>query len=147
MVGTVSNLIYHVVFGIEEGSRRITRDIREDLYIYVANTIHGHGGALLEVAGTPDHVHLLLQLRTEHSVSDAVCLVKSSTARWMERHRNGHRQFSWQPGFGAFSVSESQLPAVTRWLRGQERHHQSHSYRDELLVLLKQHRLAFEGVG
>jgi len=147
MVGTVSNLIYHVVFGIEDGSRRITRDLREDLFVFIANTVHGHGGALLEVAGTPDHVHLLVQLRTEHSVSGAVCLVKASTARWMDRRSNGHRPFRWRPGFGAFSVSESQLPAVTRWLRGQDRHHQSHSYRDELLILLKQHRLAYEGVG
>jgi REP element-mobilizing transposase RayT len=145
MVGTVTNLIYHVVFGIHPGSRRITRDLREDLYQFIGNTVHSHGGSLIQIGGTTDHVHLLLQLRSEHSVSDTVLVVKSTAARWMEQRRNGHRRFAWQPGFGAFSVGESQLPAVSRWLRGQERHHHSLTFRDELIALLWQHRVALEG--
>lgn len=145
MVGTVSNLIYHVVFGIDELGRRITRDLREDLYVFIGNTVHGHGGALLEVGGTTDHIHLLVQLRSEHSVGDAVRLVKSCSTRWMARRSNGNRPFAWQSGFGAFSLGEAQLPAVSRWLRGQERYHQTHTFRDELRALLDTHRIAWEG--
>ena len=145
MVGTVSNLIYHVVFGIDRSSRRITRDLREDLYLFIGNTVQGHGGTLLEIAGTPDHVHLLLQLGTEHAVCDAVRLIKARSSGWMDRRRNGHRPFAWQPGFCAFTVGESQLPAFRRWLREQSAHHRDHSFRDELVVLLRQHRLALEG--
>jgi REP element-mobilizing transposase RayT len=147
MVGTVSNLMYHVVFGIGDRSRRITRDVREDLYVFIGNIVHTHGGALIEIGGTPDHVHLLLQLRTEHSVSESVLLIKSRSALWMDRHRNGGRHFGWQAGFGAFSVGESQLPAVRHWLRSQEQHHQCHSFRDELIALLRQHRVTLEGGG
>jgi REP element-mobilizing transposase RayT len=145
MIETVSNLICHVVFGIAEDSRRITRDLREDLYVFVGNITYGHGGVLIEIGGRPDHLHLLLQLRSEHSVSEAVHIIKTSTAQWMERHRNGHRRFAWQPGFAAFSIGESQLPAIAHWLRNHDQHHERHTFRDELVALLRQHRVTLEG--
>jgi REP element-mobilizing transposase RayT len=145
MFGTVSNLICHVVFGIAEDSRRITRDVREDLYLYVGNTIHCHGAALIEIAGRPDHLHLLLQLRSEHSVSRAVLLIKTSSAQWMERHRDGHRPFSWRPGFAAFSIGESQIPALSHWLRNHDRCGDRQLFSDELVALLRQHRVTLGG--
>ena len=145
MFGTVSNLICHVVFGIAGDSRRITREVREDLYLYVGNTIHGHGAALIEIGGRPDHIHLLLQLRSEHSVSGAVRLIKISSARWMERHRNGHHRSAWQPGFAAFSIGESQIPALSHWLRNHDRCGERQLFRDELVALFRQHRVTLGG--
>jgi REP element-mobilizing transposase RayT len=147
MIGSISNLVYHVVFGVQNQSRRITRDLKEELYAFIGNTVHSHGGAVLEIGGTPDHLHLLLQLRTEHAVCDSVWLIKSTSARWMDRRARDGRRFAWQPGFGAFTVGEAQLPAVRRWLRDQARHHRGHSFGDELMVLVRQHRVALEAFG
>jgi len=135
MIKTVNSLFYHVAFAIGDDSRRITRDLREDLFAQIAWTVRSHGGSLIELGGISDHVHLLLRLGSEHSLADAVRVIKVDSARWINRSSNGGRRFSWQPGFAAFSVGEPQLGAIVDYLRRHERLHRSRSFSAELAAL------------
>jgi REP element-mobilizing transposase RayT len=85
-----------------------------------------------------DHAHMLIQLPPTLSLSDAVLEIKTSSSRWMGRN------FAWQRGFGAFSVSASNLDRVIRYIRTQESHHKKMSFDEEFIALLRKHGVAFD---
>jgi REP element-mobilizing transposase RayT len=91
-----------------------------------------------EIGGMDDHAHLLIQLPATLSLSDAVLEIKTSSSRWMGRN------FAWQRGFGAFSVSASNLDAVVRYIRTQESHHKKMSFDEEFIALLRKHGVLFD---
>jgi putative transposase len=90
------------------------------------------------VGGMEDHAHMLIQLPPTLSLSDAMLEVKTSSSRWMGR------SFAWQRGFGAFSVSASNTPAVIRYIQTQEAHHKKMSFDEEFIALLKKHGMEFD---
>ena len=92
----------------------------------------------------PDHVHLLVLLKTDCSVAEIVRMVKSSSTKWIHQTFPEHAEFFWQSGFGAFSVSESQAAKVRRYIRNQAEHHARFTFQDEFVALLRRHGIAFE---
>jgi REP element-mobilizing transposase RayT len=117
--------------------------VREMLFPYIGGIIKGLGGTVMTVGGMPDHVHIVARLPTNVSVADAVRTVKSNSSRWMNE-RSGDMKFGWQRGYSAFSVSQSAVPIVARYVQNQERHHRRRSFRQELRILLAKHDLCFE---
>ena len=91
--------------------------------------------------GMDDHVHLLLQIPPALALAKAVALLKANSSKWMNEHR---RRFSWQEGYGAFSVSASNLDAVVRYIENQEKHHRKMTFEDEFIGLLKRHKIEFD---
>ena len=94
------------------------------------------------INGVADHVHLLLLLPPGMSVSEAMKFVKANSSRWMKQ-RFGE-PFAWQKGFGAFSVSRSRVPAVSRYIADQEVHHAKMDFKTEFLSLLKRNEVDFD---
>ncbi len=88
-----------------------------------------------------DHIHLLLQLPPSLALAKAVLTLKSNSSGWM---REIGCKSGWQEGYGAFSVSASNVSAVDRYIRNQESHHRNMSFEHEFLALLKKHGLAFD---
>ena len=95
----------------------------------------------IAIGGISDHAHALIHLPATMSLSKAMLALKSNSSRWMSEHARG---FSWQEGYGAFSVSASVLPAVTRYIQNQEEHHKKISFEDEFLALLKKHGIEYD---
>jgi putative transposase len=91
-----------------------------------------------EIGGMEEHVHMLIQLPAVLSLSDTVLEIKTSSSLWMGRN------FAWQRGFGAFSVSASNVIAVTRYIRTQEAHHKKLSFEQEFVAFLKKHGVEFD---
>jgi putative transposase len=137
-----TRLLYHLVFATKLRSPRIGGDLKAPLYEYFGGIVRELGGTVYEVNGMPDHVHLLVCLRPRVGISAAVHQIKGSSSRWLNQRmaepRNGG---FWQEGYSAFSVSESQMPIVRRYIQNQEEHHHSYSFDEELTVLLKKHRI------
>jgi len=102
------------------------------------------GGKLLAANGTADHVHLLMRLPPRLALADAVRVVKTNSSRWVHQSRALRRRFQWQAGYGAFSVSQSNVPEVVRYIRNQEQHHRRESFREELLAFLKRHGIEYD---
>ena len=99
--------------------------------------------AILAYCFMPDHVHLLVSLGREWSIADLMRDVKSNSSGWVH-DTIGLREFSWQAGYGAFSVSMSQSPQVKNYIAEQERHHTSVTYQDEFRQLLAKHGLEWD---
>ena len=102
------------------------------------NTITHHGD------GPADHGHLLLALPASVSVADAMRVVKTNSSRWVHEQWPQRRSFAWQTGYGAFSVSRSNVEEVDRYIANQEEHHRHVSFREEFLAFLKRHGVAYD---
>jgi putative transposase len=137
-----TNLIYHIVFATKERSPLITAELKPRLHQYLGGIVHGLEGVPIEINGTADHVHILARLRPTISVSEFMSKLKSNSSGWAKRQTKG--RFAWQARFAAFTVSESQVERVRRYIRNQEEHHRRQSFDDELKSILKANRIDFD---
>ena len=143
MASTLANLLYHVVFSTKNRRDSISDEIRDDLHRYMGGIIKGENGILLEIGGTPDHVHLVLKLKPVHTLSDMMRKLKGGSSKWMNENNKTRERFTWQDGYGAFSVSRSQLEHVRQYVKEQEEHHRTFSFRYEYIRLLELHGVEY----
>ena len=135
------NLLFHIVFRTKNSVPLIKPEVQPALYQYMGGIVGSLRGVLIEAGGMPDHVHLLLSLRPTPSLADVVKNVKGGSSRWMNQRSDGER-FGWQDGYGAFTVSPSQLDVVRRYIQCQKEHHRQMTVEDEWDSLLRKHGLS-----
>jgi REP element-mobilizing transposase RayT len=112
------------------------------LWSYIGGIARTNTIKALAVGGMPDHIHVLLSLPPTMAIAKAMQLVKSGSSKWM--HEQRVRQFEWQVGYGAFSISISHISATVHYILNQEKHHAKKSFADEWKMFLKRHGLAEE---
>lgn len=144
MPGTYSQLLLHVVFSTKERAPWITHDIAERLYPYIGGIVRAEKGVLCDIGGVEDHIHMYLRWRPDGSISDLMRTVKARSSKWLHAEFPLPREFAWQEGYSAFSVSKSQEEAVKRYIAGQAEHHKKEDLRSELLRILRAHGVEFE---
>ena len=144
MPQSYTNLIYHIVFSTKNRQPIINEDVKPRLYDYIGGTIRKQGGISLAINGMDDHVHVLAKLRPDKAVSDVLRDLKANSSGWMHKVFPELEDFSWQNGYGAFTVSASQIEKVKEYIANQERHHQKRSFRDEFIALLKANEIEFD---
>jgi REP element-mobilizing transposase RayT len=137
-------LNYHVIFSTKNRVPTITADVQPRLYEYIGGIVRAHGGCLLAAGGMPDHVHLLVSLNRETSVAEALRLIKANASKWVHETFPHHRDFAWQAGYGAFTVSYSNRDNVRRYLARQVEHHRRQTFQEEFLALLRRHGLEYD---
>ncbi len=114
------------------------------LYEYIGGAIRGQGRVALAINGMSDHVHILTKLGPDKSVSDVLRDMKSNASGWMHDVFPDARDFSWQRGFGAFTVSASQIEKVSRYIAEQEKHHLKFSFQHEFEEFLKANSIEYD---
>jgi len=146
MRNTYSKLNYHIVFSTKNRIPMITAAARDDLYGYIGGILRGNGGVLLVAGGMPDHVHLLAGWGTSISVAKMLQLIKTNSSKWMNERPDvmAAGRFGWQDGYGGFTVSESQIEVVRKYILNQEEHHRKLSFREEFVMLLKRHGIPYD---
>ncbi len=144
MPQSLSNLIFHFVFSTRHRRALISREIEPELHKYIAGVLRSKQGRLLTAGGMPDHRHLLASLDRQISVSEALRDIKSNSSRWILRNFSNRYSFGWQTGYEAFSVSFSQIPQVFHFIENQKPRHQKRTFKEELVWLLKMHRVDFD---
>ena len=144
MAQSLTKIVVHVVFSTKNREPLLTMAIRNDLFAYVVGILNSLDCITLAINGTEDHVHGLIVMSKTISLSKMMEAMKGGSSRWLNSHATANGRFAWQVGYGAFSVSESQIPKVTNYIAGQEEHHRKTTFQDELLTLLKKHRIEFD---
>lgn len=139
-----TNLLYHLVFSTKERQRLITADYEIQLHDYMGGIIRGNGGIPLGINGIEDHVHLLAKLRPDRAVSDVLRDLKANASGWMHQLFPEVHNFSWQRGYGAFTVSHSNVVSVQRYIANQKQHHLKVSFRDEFVAFLKANNIEYD---
>jgi REP element-mobilizing transposase RayT len=144
MGSTLSNLAYHIIFSTKGREPTITPEIRDELYRYMGGIIKAEGGGLLQIGGMPDHLHMVVKLKPVHSLSEIMQKVKGGSSKWVNKKNRFLHKFAWQEGYGAFTVSQSQMSVVVRYVSEQEKHHRKLSFNEEFIGILERHGVEYD---
>ena len=138
----VSNLM-HCTFSTKERRPMIDPDLESRLWPCLGGIARENRMRALAIGGTDDHVHTLLSLPGMMSVAKAVQLIKGGSSKWVHDTFDKHRRFEWQEGYGAFSVSVSQMNKTIDYINNQKEHHRKKSFEEEFLELLDRHGIQY----
>ncbi|MEP6945010.1 MAG: IS200/IS605 family transposase [Acidobacteriota bacterium] len=144
MPRSYTNLIYHIVFSTKDRKPLITPDRSERLYEYIGGTIRGFGGISLGINGMDDHAHVLTKLRADNALSDVLRDLKANSSGWMHDVFPDAKDFAWQNGYGAFTVSPSQIAGVQKYIAEQQIHHATRTFESEFVALLEKNEVDFD---
>jgi len=143
MSHSYSSLLFHCVFSTKDRRQAIEPELQPRLGAYIAGIAREHGFRALAVGGVEDHVHLLLALPANLDLARAMRTIKSGSSRWMHVTA-GEKGFSWQEGYGAFSIGRSQVSATLAYIAGQREHHRKRDFQAEFAAILKMHGIAYD---
>jgi REP element-mobilizing transposase RayT len=129
----------HCTFSTKERYPFINSDLESRLWPYIGGIAREHRVKALAIGGTADHLHALLSLPGMMSFAKAVQLIKGGSSKWVHDNFPRFRKFEWQEGYGAFSVSASQVPKTIAYINNQKEHHRKKTFQEEFLELLKKH--------
>ncbi|MCC6359378.1 MAG: IS200/IS605 family transposase [Phycisphaerales bacterium] len=142
MAHSFHKLVIHAIFSTKDRRPLITPDIAARLHPYLGGIIRELNGTALTVGGVADHVHILMQIPATLSLSDAMRLIKTNSSKWA--HETLVPAFGWQTGYGAFSVSQSNIETVRRYIENQEEHHRHVTFQEEFIEFLKRHEIEYD---
>ena len=137
------NLI-HLVYSTKQRRSWSPRAHRDELFAYQAGIYQEWDSPALVIGGVDDHIHALFSLSRNHPLKKIVEEVKKGSSKWAKIDGPKNPDFYWQAGYGAFSVSQSNVDAVTKYIENQEEHHRKITFQDELRALLHRHGIEFD---
>jgi putative transposase len=143
MSHTYCSALFHCVFSTCERRRIISEELQAELWPYMGGIARHHGMKPLAVGGTEDHVHLLLALPAVLPVAEAMRTIKGVSSHWIHSQHKLLR-FSWQEGYGAFSVGTSQINATIAYIQRQREHHRKQDFQQEFVAILVKHGIEYD---
>jgi putative transposase len=144
MANTYTQIYIHIVFAVEGRQSLIKSEHNDELQKYITGIVSGQKQKLIAINNMPDHLHLLVGMRPDSSLSDLVRDIKANSSKFINEQRWVMGRFSWQEGFGAFSYSRSQLGTVIRYIENQQKHHATKSFREEYVALLEKFGVEYD---
>jgi putative transposase len=144
MPQSLANIYIHLIFSTSDRHPFLTDDVRPSLHSYLGQVGKTLGCPIILVNSVEDHVHILHRLSRTTTMANAVKEFKTSTSKWLKSQPPDLAKFSWQSGYGAFSVSESGLEEVTAYIQNQREHHRTKSFKDEFRSFLKWNKIAYD---
>ena len=141
MPQSLVKILVHVVFSTKNRVDLIHPEIEAGLYAYIHGIVENNKSKLIIGNGTSNHGHLLISMGKTIDISDLIGDIKRDSSVWMKQHE---RAFYWQEGYGAFSIGESQVPRVMKYIDNQKQHHAKQDFQDEFRGLLKRYRVEYD---
>ncbi|MEZ6062049.1 MAG: transposase [Planctomycetaceae bacterium] len=145
MPQSLSQVWLHVVFSTK-GRRPFLQapDFRQEMFGMLGHHVNQTGCTALRVGGWIDHVHIVCGLSRTATIADLVQQAKIETSKWAKSAPLCSQAFTWQAGYGAFSVSQSNLEQTVAYVQNQEYHHRTRSYQDEFRELCHRHQIQID---
>lgn len=134
----------HIVFHTKDNVKVIREDIENELFAYLGGILRNYKSTPLQIGGTSDHIHILCSLPKTMAPADLVEEIKKSSSKWIKTKGVHYKNFYWQDGYGGFSVSNSGVETVKRYILNQKNHHEKVSFIDEYKTLLEAYGIPFE---
>ena len=144
MPQSLSCLIIHVVFSTKDRAPLLDKIIRPALYSYMATVIRNGGCECFRIGGVADHVHIAFGLSRTVTLAQIIEQIKTSTSKWLKTQPPIELNFSWQRGYGAFSVARADLEQLLNYIDVQETHHQEISFLDEYRRFLERYKICYD---
>ena len=144
MSQSLANILVHLIFSTKNRQPTIHDDIRDELHAYLTGILKAYECKSVIVNTEPEHAHLLFALSKKHALSEIVEEVKKGSSKWLKTKGPRYANFYWQGGFGAYSVSESQLETVIYYIANQHEHHKKISFQEELRALFELNGITYD---
>jgi putative transposase len=135
----------HIVFSTKNHENYLISNIDSIIFNYLQDQYIELGCKVKIINGMPDHVHCLIQQNPNKSIAEIIKQIKGASSHWINQNNIIPFEFSWQTGYGVFSVSESQIDKVYKYIKEQKKHHIKVSFQEEYIAFLKLHKINFEG--
>jgi REP element-mobilizing transposase RayT len=143
-MSTYTKLSYHVVFSTKHRQTLIHDFFQKRLYEYLGGIIRAQKGHLIEIGGIEDHIHLLVSFTPTKAISDTIRDIKANSSKWCNELSDLNFRFEWQKGYGAFTVSYSQIKSVQQYIQNQREHHKRKGFEEEYIEILQLHDIKFD---
>ncbi len=144
MPQSLSKVILHIIFTTKNREPWLESNVRPRMHGYLATICRDLGAELVRVGGVADHVHIITTLPRTLSQAQLVEQIKKTSSKWIKALDARYRGFFWQRGYGAFSVSPSQLKVVLQYVEAQQEHHRTRTFQEEYRELLRKHGVDFD---
>jgi REP element-mobilizing transposase RayT len=136
--------LIHLIFSTKHRQPWITPQVETELYAYMAAIFKECSSSALRINGTADHIHALFVLARTQRVCDVVEEVKKRSSKWIKTKGGPLAQFQWQTGYAAFSIGESNKPALLKYIDDQKVHHSTQSFQDEYRAFFRKYKVQFD---
>lgn len=144
MSQSLSNVLLHLIFSTKHRSPLIDEDIEPELYSYLISIFISCGSYVHKIGGVADHIHVLCTLPRTLSISDLLEKIKKTSSKWVKTKGQKYSDFSWQAGFGVFSVSGSLHNVVATYITNQKEHHKKLTFQDEYREFLRLNKIPYD---
>lgn len=149
MAQSLSNVLLHLVYSTKNRTNYLKdENLQKELYSYTSTALKTLDCKSIMIGGTSNHIHVLFAMTRTKSISDVIKHIKKETSKWMKtkslNYGNILSEFSWQAGYGIFSVSASQKENVVNYIKGQKEHHFKMSFKDELIAFYKKNNIEYD---
>jgi REP element-mobilizing transposase RayT len=144
MATTLIKINIHLIFHIKSTSVTMRQEDLERIFSYIAGIIKGLEGMPIQIGGVNDHVHILASMPKTMSLADFVRSIKIESNKWIKTLDSSYIPFAWQDGYGAFSVSASQVEKTAQYIRKQAGHHTKHSFTEEYKMFLDAYGIQYD---
>ena len=146
MPQSLSKNYIHLTFSTKHRLDTIQPCDESDLYAYISGILRQEECPVVAIGGTANHVHILFVLNKNIALFKLVEIAKRGSSKWLKMRHDVYKKFSWQEGYGAFSVSPSKIEVVVRYIQGQKEHHKKYSFKEEYKKFLDESGIEYNEV-
>ncbi len=143
MSQSLSKLYVHIVFHTKYNQDLIKSDVETELYAYMGAILKQIKCVPIVINGVENHIHILCIQSKNQTLAGLVEEVKRNSSRWIKTKGLCYKDFAWQGGYGGFSVSQSKVNVVKRYILNQKEHHKTESAKDELVRFLQNYGIDY----
>lgn len=144
IMSTYTQILYQIVFGTKNRAPILKVDHRPELFKYISGILDHKKCHLYQINGVEDHLHILIHLHPSVSLAELVKDIKLASTKYIKEKGFFPGFTGWQDGYGAFTYSIDRKDILTDYIRRQEEHHRSTTFRDEYMALLKEHGVMYD---
>ena len=145
MSQSLSRVLIHIIFSTKYRFAFFADgEMQKRMHAYLARVFNEQDSPAIEVGGTEDHVHVLCVLSRKHAISDVIKEAKVNSSIWAKTLGGGCIKFSWQSGYGVFSINQSQVEPLRKYIQAQGEHHRRKSFQEEYLEFLREYRIPYD---
>ena len=143
MAQSLSKILLHIVFSTKNRADIIPESVLKDLHSYIAGICRNNNSEAFRVGGTENHIHISCSLPRTMTVSELLEEIKKTSSKWMKSQENVSNNFSWQSGYGVFSLRQSNLDVLIKYIDNQKEHHKKKSYKEEFIDFLEKYKIEY----
>jgi putative transposase len=144
MAHSYVSILIHYIFSTKNREKIISPEIQDRVWAYMGGIARENNMKALSIGGVQEHAHALLSLPSTISIAKAIQLIKGGSSKWISDTFPSLKDFTWQVGYGAFSVSISHVDETINYIKNQKEHHRHKTFQEEYLAFLKKHGIEYD---